>query len=75
MTTSASLCEDLLLFGIYFYARVNSMHSHFNLNYSLVGEHHVMGKDLGTYDQSNIFDHDLLLLTIISMINSREAKY
>ena len=59
----------LLLFSIYFYARVNSMHSHFNLNYSLVGKHHVVGKDLGTYDQSNIFDHDLLLLTIISMIN------
>ena len=49
--------------------RVNSMHSHFNLNYSLVGKHHVVGKDLGTYDQSNIFDHELLLLTIISMIN------
>ena len=29
----------------------------------------MVGKDLGTYDQSNIFDHDLLLLTIISMIN------
>ena len=26
-------------------------------------------KNLGAYDQSNIFDHDLLLLTIISMIN------
>ena len=49
--------------------RVNSINSHFNLNYSLVGKHNVVGKDLGTYDQSNIFDHDLLLLTIISMIN------
>ena len=45
------------------------MHSHFNLNYSLVGKHHVVGKDLGTYGQSNIFDHDLSLLTIISVIN------
>ena len=45
------------------------MHSHFNLNYYLVGKHHVVGKYLGTYDQSNIFDHDLLLLTIFSMIN------
>ena len=45
------------------------MHSHLNLNYSLVSKHHVVGKDLGTYGQSNIFDHDLLLLTIISMIN------
>ena len=59
----------LLPFSIYFYARVISIHSHFNLNYSLVGKHHVVGKDLGTYGQSNIFDHDLLLLTIISMIN------
>ena len=32
------------------------MNSHFNLNYSLDGKHHVVGKDLGTYDQSNIFD-------------------
>ena len=45
------------------------MHSNFNLNYSLVGKHHVVGKYLGTYGQSNIFDHDLLLLTIIYMIN------
>ena len=45
------------------------MHSHFNLNYSLVGKHHVVGKVLDTYGLSNIFDHDLLLLTIISMIN------
>ena len=64
----------LLLFSIYFYARFNSMHSHFNLNYSLVGKLHVVGKDLGTYDQSNIFDHDLLLLTIISMINELGGK-
>ena len=41
----------------------------FNLNYSLVGKNHVVGKDPGTYGQSNIFDHELLLLTIISMIN------
>ena len=59
----------LLRFSIYFYARVDSTHSYFNLNYSLVGKHHVVGKDLGTYDQSNIFDHDLLLFTIISMLN------
>ena len=46
-----------------------SIHSHFNLNYSLVGKHHVVGKDPGTYVQSNIFDHELFLLTIISMIS------
>ena len=50
------------------------MHSHFNLNYSLVVKHRVVGKDLGTYDQSNIFDHDLLLLTIISMRNELGGK-
>ena len=37
--------------------------------YSLVGKHHVMGKDLSIYDHSNIFDHELLLLTIIYMIS------
>ena len=46
------------------------MHSHFNLYYYLVGKHHVMGEDLGTYDQSNILDHELLLLTIISQKTS-----
>ena len=59
----------LLLLCIYFYARVNSITSHVNLNYSLVGKYHVVGIDPGTYGQSNIFDHELLLLTIISMIN------
>ena len=37
--------------------------------YSLVGKHHAMGKDLSIYGHSNIFDHELLLLTIIYMIN------
>ena len=71
MTISASLCEGpIIYFSVFtFMQRVNSINSHFNLDYSLVGKHHVVGKDLGTYDQSNIFDHDLLLLTIISMIN------
>ena len=43
--------------------------SYSNLNYSLLGKHHVVGKDPDTYIRSNIFDHELLLLTIISMIN------
>ena len=34
----------------------------------------MVGKHLGTYDQSNIFDHDLLLLTIISIINELGGK-
>jgi hypothetical protein len=43
--------------------------SYLNLNYSPLGKHHVVGKDPDTYIQSNIFDHELLLLTIIPMIN------
>ena len=64
----------LLLSCIYFYARVNSIPSYFNLNYSLVGKHYVMGKYLGTYGHSNIFDHEFLLLTIIYMINKLGGK-
>ena len=55
----ASLCEGPIF---YFYARVSSIPSHSNL--SLVGKHHVMGKDLSIYGHSNIFDHELLLLTL-----------
>ena len=71
MTTSASLCEGPIFYFLVFtfMQRDNSINSHFNLNCSLVGKHHVVGKDLGTLYHSNIFDHDLLLLTIISMIN------
>ena len=37
--------------------------------YSLVGKHRVLRKDLRIYGHANIFDHDLLLLTIIYMIS------
>ena len=37
--------------------------------YSLVGKNHVMGKDLSIYGHSNIFGHELLLLTVIYMIS------
>ena len=37
--------------------------------YSLVGKHRVLGKDLSIYGHANIFDHKLLLLTIIYMIS------
>ena len=37
--------------------------------YSLVGKHRVLGKDLSIYGHANIFDHELLLLTIIYMIS------
>ena len=42
--------------------------------YSLVGKHRVMGKDLSIYGHSNIFDQELLLLTIIYMINKLGGK-
>ena len=47
--------------------------SYSNLNL-LVGKHHVVGKDPNIYIQSNIFDHELLLLIIISMINKLGGK-
>ena len=50
------------------------MHSHFNLNYSLVGKHHVVGEDPSTYGHSNIFDHELLVFAIISMINELRGE-
>ena len=37
--------------------------------YSLGGKHRVLGKDLSIYGHANIFDHELLLLTIIYMIS------
>ena len=37
--------------------------------YFLVGKHDVLGKDLSIYGHANIFDHELLLLTIIYMIS------
>ena len=42
--------------------------------YSLVGKHCVLGKDQSIYGHANIFDHELLLLTIINMINKLGCK-
>ena len=47
--------------------------SYSNLNL-VVSKHDVVGKDRGTYIQSNIFDHDSLLLTIIFMISALGSK-
>ena len=47
--------------------------SYSNLNL-LVDKHHVVGKDPNIYIHSNIFDHELLLLTIIYMINKLGGK-
>ena len=45
------------------------MHSHFNLNYSLVGKHHVVGGNPGIYGHPNIFDHELLLFDNYLYVN------
>ena len=39
-----------------------------------LGKHHVVGKDPSIYGHSNIFDHELLLLTIIYMINKLRGE-
>ena len=59
----------LLLSSTYLYARVMVI---FTTSYILpfsLGKHHVLGNDLDIYIHTNIFDHELLLLTIIYMIN------
>ena len=69
MTTSASLCEGPIFYcHVFTFMEESKFFSLFLLFFSF-GKHHVVRKALGTYGQSNIFDHDLLLLTIISMIN------
>ena len=57
----------LLFLQLYFYVESTSLYS--NLKYSPLGKHHVVGKDPGTYIQLNIYDHELLLLTIIFVIS------
>ena len=69
MTTCASLCEGPIFYVHVFTFMQESVVFHIIPTYSLVGKHHVMGKDLSIYGHANIFDHELLLLTIISMIN------
>ena len=63
MTTSASLCEGTIF---YFYI-LNLCKSQSILPYSFLffsfGKHHVVRKDLGTYDQLDMSEHELLLLT------------
>ena len=65
--TCFPLWRDNLFTFMLFTIHVEST-SYSNLNL-LVGKHHVVGKDPNIYIQSNIFDHELLLLTIIYMIN------
>ena len=64
MTTSAPLCKGpIFKFYVFtFYARVNSVLLYF-LFIFLFCKHHVVGKDLGTYIQLDMSDHELLLLT------------
>ena len=70
------LCKSLLpsAKGLFFTFMQESVVFLLIPTYSLVGKHHVMGKDLSIYGHSNIFDHELLLLTIIYMINKLGGK-
>ena len=56
----------------YFYARVSSIPSHSNLLFSWQAS--CGGERLSIYGHSNIFDHELLLLTIIYMISKLGGK-
>jgi hypothetical protein len=68
--TSANPCFPLRRAYLLLFLLILFLLSQFLIpTYSLVGKHHVVGKDPGTYGHSNIFDHELSLLTIISMIN------
>jgi hypothetical protein len=64
--TSKSMLPSMKGLSIYFHVETTP---YSNLNYSRLGKHRVVGNDPDTYIQSNIFDHELLLLTIISMIS------
>ena len=70
MATSASSTKGLSFTFMYLLlCKSQCIPSYYNLIYSLVGEHYVVGKDPSIYGHSNIFDHELLLLTIIYMVN------
>ena len=58
---------------LFFYARVNSVLLYL-LFIFLFCKHHVVGKDLGTYIQLDMSDHELLLLTSPLRWISWEAK-
>ena len=65
------LCKSLVpcANGLYFAFMQESVVFLLIPTYSLVGKHRVLGKDLSIYGHANIFDHELLLLTIIYMIS------
>ena len=60
MTTSASLCEGhIFYFYVFTFMQESKYPSQFL--FFLFGKHHVVGKDLGTYIQLDVSDHELLL--------------
>ena len=59
----------LLLSSTYLYARVMVIFTTSYISPFSLGKRHVLGNDLDIYIHTNIFDHELLLLTIIYMIN------
>ena len=77
MTTSASLCEGPIFYFFYNFTFMLSQNfsPYSNLNYSPLGKHHVVGKDPDTYIQLNIYDHELLLLTIIPVVNELGGEH
>ena len=72
--TSANQCFPLR--RAYILLSSNYLHTRFMVIFTTsyilpfsLGKHHVARKDPSIYGHSNIFDHELLLLTIICMIN------
>ena len=63
MATSASLCEGPIFYFMYLLFMQASKYFPMFLFYFLFGKHHVVGKDLGTYIQLDMSEHELLLLT------------
>ena len=77
--TSANQCFPLR--RAYILLSSNYLHTRFMVIFTTsyilpfsLGKHHVVGKHPNIYGRSNIFDHELLLLTIIYMINKLGGK-
>ena len=63
MITFASLCEGPIFYFSVFTFMQESIEC-ILISTSLVGKHHVVGKDLGTYIQLDVGNHELLLLSL-----------
>ena len=63
MTTYASLCEGPIFYFYVFTFMQESKYSSLFLLFFYFCKHHVARKDLGTYIQLDVNEHELLLLT------------